>query len=194
MFRPFLTVVLMSVLLFRGGAWAQGTPGEWHVGYFSPFLTNVGISLGYEHELRKWQPDSLSGRKSTHRIGFASQVGYFHQFGVAHNVLLNPGVSYRWRGRSRFFLSTAIGTGYLLSLQRQDGSVNLATGDVSYRSLPLSYFLPNVSVGCGVEPKRVLGFYFNVFYGRQISQDDGVGFLGLSTGVIVLMRSKAKGQ
>ncbi len=191
MFRAFLAFVLMSVLLFRvGEAQAQRGSDEWQVGYYSPFLTNVGGSLSYLHGLREWKPDSLNGRKSTHCIRLESQVAYFAQPGVAHNVLLNPGVEYRWRGMSRFFLSASVSTGYLLTLQRQEGSVNLASGEVTYTSRPVHSFLPSISAGCGVEPKKMLGFYFKVLYGRQISQSEGMGFLGLSTGVIITMHSK----
>lgn len=192
MFRPFLAILLMTVLLLREECRAQRGSDEWQVGYYSPYVTNVGGSLGYLHGLREWQPDSLRGRRSTHRIALESQVAYFAQPGVAHNVLLNPGVEYRWQGASRFFLSASVSTGYLLILQRQEGSVNLASGEVTYTNRSIHSFLPSISAGCGVEPKKVLGFYFKVFYGRQIGQEEGVGFLGLSTGLTIRMKSKSR--
>ena len=78
----------------------------------------------------------------------------------------------------------SIGAGYLLARQKQGGTVNLGTGEIEDDVESLHYFLPTVNAGFRLIPKKKVGYYFKLFYGRKITgqQEDSV-FFGLETGV-----------
>jgi hypothetical protein len=171
---------------------AQNNNKEWQVGYFAPYISNMGGTVGYAFDLRELEDNSTEQRKSKHRLQVLTQLGYFTQANVSQNFLLNPELVYRWNKLDkRFFLTSSVGTGYLLSFQRQDGSLNLGTGETDYRYDALNYFLPSSNIGLGVDPKKHLGFYFKATYGRKLSiQNANAAFVGISTGLIVTFNSK----
>lgn len=81
--------------------------------------------------------------------------------------------------------------GYLLAFQRQDGSLNLGTGEIDYRYDASNYLLTTLNIGLGVAPKKHLGYYFKATHGRKLSiQNANAAFVGISTGLIVTFNSK----
>ncbi|MFN4000346.1 hypothetical protein [Algoriphagus sp.] len=171
---------------------AQNSNKEWQVGYFAPYLSNMGGTVGYAFDLKELGDNSTEQRKSKQRLQILTQLGYFAQTNVSHNFLLNPELVYRWnKSDKRFFLTSSVGLGYLLAFQRQDGTLNLGTGKIIYRYDDLHYFLPSLNIGLGVDPKKHLGFYFKATYGRKLSiQNANAAFVGISTGLIVTFNSK----
>lgn len=165
---------------------AQERNIEWQVGYFVPYFSNNGGTLGCAIDLKIFGENSNESGKSKKSLQLLQQLGYFAQTNVSHNVLLNPELVYRWNKLDkRFFLSSSVGAGYLLAFQRQDGTLNLATGETDYRYDNLNYFLPTINLGLGVDPKKHLGFFFKASYGRKLStQNENAAFVGLSTGLI----------
>jgi hypothetical protein len=64
--------------------------------------------------------------------------------------------------------------------------LNLGTGEIDYRYDALNYFLPNINLGLGLEPKKHLGFYLKATYGRKISvHNANAAFVGVSAGIIL---------
>lgn len=158
-----------------------------HIGYFAPYLTHIGGTLGYTFDVKKLKDNPLEPRKSNHRFQFATQISYSIQRSVSQNLFFHPELVYRWnRFDKRFFLSSSIGTGYLLSFQKQNGSLNLGTGQIDYRYEAINYFLPTLNLGFGLDPKTHFGFYFRTNFGNMLSvQNARSTFFGISSGVIV---------
>lgn len=107
-------------------------------------------------------------------------------------MLFNPEVLYQWQKRDkRFFLLAALGTGYLLTFKKEDGILNLGTGEIEYSYKQLHSFVPNISLGFGVAPRKAFGFYFKAYYGRQLRFDAvNTAFIGLSTGILIHLKYK----
>jgi hypothetical protein len=185
LFSIFIGLLSSSVL-------AQNNNKEWQVGYFAPYISNMGGTVGYAFDLKELGDNSKEQRKSKQRLQILTQLGYFTQTNVSQNFLLNPELVYRWNKLDkRFFLISSFGAGYLLAFQRQDGTLNLGTGEIDYRYDALYYFLPTLNFGLGVEPKKHLGFFFKATYGRKLSvQNANAAFVGLSSGLIIKFHSK----
>jgi hypothetical protein len=166
---------------------AQKKAIEWQVGYIAPYLVNVGGTTGVAIDI-----NDFNNKKYCHRLQFLSQLGYFSQFNIAHNLLVNPEIVYKLnRTGKRLFLSSSFGFGYLLSFQKQDGTLNLGTGEIDYRYEALNYFLPTLNIGLGVDPKKHLGFYFKTTYGRKLStQNANASFFAISAGLVLMFNSK----
>jgi hypothetical protein len=186
--------ILLSVFIgvMSNFAVAQNNNKEWQVGYFAPYISNMGGTVGYAFDLKELEDNSKEKRKRKQRLQFLTQLGYFAQTNVSRNLLLNPELVYRWnKSDKRFFLTSSVGAGYLLAFQRQDGTLNLGTGEIDYRYDALNYFLPTLNLGLGVEPKKHLGFFFKATYGRKLSvQNANAAFVGLSTGLIIKFHPK----
>lgn len=193
---PLKKYILLSVFfgVMSYAVVAQNSNKEWQVGYFAPYISNMGGTLGYAFDLKEFGDNSNKQRISKHYLQILTQLGYFTQTNVSHNLLLNPELVYRWnKSDKRFFLTSSVGAGYLIAFQRQDGSLNLGTGKMDYRYDALNYFLPTLNLGLGVDPKKHVGFYFKATYGRKLSvQNANAAFLGLSTGLILKFNSKKK--
>jgi hypothetical protein len=187
--KSFRRTILLSIFtcLVTITLMGQITEKEWQVGYFAPYLSNLGGTVGYVFDLKELGEDSNEQRKNQQRLQLLTQLGYFTQTNVSQNILLNPELVYRWNKLDkRFFLTSSVGAGYLLSFQRQDGTLNLATGETDYRYEAQNYFLPTLNLGLGVTTKKHLGFYFKTTYGRKLStQNANAGFVGISTGLIL---------
>jgi|688.fasta_scaffold233186_1 hypothetical protein len=186
--------ILLSVFIgvMSNFAVAQNNNKEWQVGYFAPYISNMGGTVGYAFDLKELEDNSKEKRKRKQRLQFLTQLGYFAQTNVSRNLLLNPELVYRWnKSDKRFFLTSSVGAGYLLAFQRQDGTLNLGTGEIDYRYAALNHFLPTLNLGLGVEPKKHLGFFFKATYGRKLSvQNANAAFVGLSTGLIIKFHPK----
>lgn len=179
-------ILLFSTVILCSYAIAQKKAIEWQVGYTAPYLVNVGGTTGVAIDI-----NDFNNKKYSHRLQFLSQLGYFSQFNIAHNLLVNPEIVYKLnRTGKRLFLSSSFGFGYLLSFQKQEGTLNLASGETDYRNDIINYFLPNFNIGLGIDPKKRLGFYFKATYGIKYGpQNINSGFAGISTGLIVKLNS-----
>lgn len=174
--RAFFCVLFA---LMAGFTSAQMPLPEWQVGYSAPYLTNIGATIGAAWELK-------NGNEKVN-LQLLLPLTYFVQPNVSNNFFFNPEVGYRWQVREgRFFLTPAVGLGYLLSMQRQDGVLNLATGTLDYRYVALHQYIPNANLSLGIAPKKHLGFFLKTTYGVVLSsQTSNTAFWGLSAGVLV---------
>lgn len=160
--------VLMGLMSFAVVA-QNGIPA-WQVGYFAPDISNVGGTVVYAFDLKALGENKRGESKSKQGLLLLSQLSYFAQTNVSHNLFFNPEMVYRWnKSDKRFFLTSSVGAGYLHSFQRQEGTLNLGTGEVDYGYAALNYFLPTLNLGLGVDPKKHSGFYFKASYGRKFS-------------------------
>jgi hypothetical protein len=186
--------ILLSVFIgvMCSVAVAQNNNKEWQVGYFAPYISNMGCIVGYAFDLKELGDNPNEKRKNKQHLQILTQFGYFTQTNVSQNFLLNPELVYRWnKSDKRFFLTSSLGAAYLLAFQRQDGTLNLGTGGIEYRYDALNYFLPTLNLGLGVEPKKHLGIFFKATYGRKLSvQNANAVFVGLSTGLIIKFHLK----
>lgn len=170
---------------------AQGKVANWHVGYFAPFFTNVGATAGASFDISRTAADSVH-RRQLSSLQVLGQVSYFAQPRVSNSLFVHPELVYTWRkADQRFFLSAAVGAAYLVTQQRQEGTLNLATGELNYRYLSFNHFVPNIQLGVGIEPKSRFGFYFKVMCGRKMSATAAnAAIMGVSTGVMLRFARK----
>jgi len=177
-----------TVLVFTHGSVAQKSLSEWQLGYFAPYISNIGGTFGYGHILLTTEGNT----KSIHRLQVLTQLSYYTQLKVSNNVLIHPELVYKWnKSDKRFFLSSSVGMGYLLNLQRKEGKLNLATGKVEYQINPINGFLPTFNVGLGVDPKSHVGFYLKASVGGEFNAErTNAVFFGLSSGLIVKFGKK----
>ncbi len=178
--------ILFFVFIVSSSVVAQKRDVEWLVGYFAPYLSNVGGTVGCTFDLKELGRDSKK-----QKLQLSTQLSYFAQADVSQNLLLNSELVYRWNKQNqRFFLTYSLGAGYLLSFQRQEGTLNLGTGEIDYRNETLHYFLPTLNMGLGVAPKKCLGFYTKATYGRKLStQNANAAFLGITIGLILKIKT-----
>jgi len=122
-----------------------------------------------------------------HKLYINPEFAYFQYPNVQHNFLFNAELEYQYAHPTKRFTPLAsVGWGYLLARQRQGGSVNLGTGDITYDVASIGYFLPTLNVGFRIRPKKTFGYYLKGFYGRKWStQRDGSAFFGLENGIVL---------
>ncbi len=187
-----LALLAILGLLMGGPLAAQKGTAEWQLGYFAPYFTHVGGNVGYAWPIMQREAEKANKSNRNHQLQLVSQLAYFVQFKVSHNIFLNPELSYRWgKLNKRLYLSAGIGTGYLLSFQRQEGTLNLGTGDIKYKNEALHLFVPNVNAGFGVLPRKTIGYYLKATYGRELGRSaSNAGLVGLSTGIIIRLNAK----
>jgi outer membrane receptor protein involved in Fe transport len=163
--------------LLLGLCFARPASAQLQVGYFAPWLTNVGGTVGYAFA---WKDGAQ------HQLQVLPQLSYFSQLQVSSNVMLHPELVYRRGGAERrFYWSSSVGAGYLLSLQRQDGTVDLGSGDLTHRTVSLHHFVPSVGLGLGLAPRKRLGYYLKASYGRSFRANaENAAFYGLSAGLV----------
>lgn len=184
--NALLSCLLLSILLTTNTVNTKKKGSEWQIGYLAPYVTHIGGSIGYGLDLTK------SVEKRQH-LQLLTSINYFSQLQVSKHIFVNPELSYRWHtSGKRFFISTAVAPGYLISFQRKEGLLNLATGNIDYRYDVLHSFLPNLNVGLGLEPKKSIGFYIKATYGRRFNPESiQAAFMALSTGLIIKLNSEA---
>lgn len=180
--RPLLVLLLLAALPLA----AQVRVTGFHAGYYTPLFTQPGLVLGLSAEGRPPADHTTDGRPRVHHFAIVPQVAYFRQAPVAHHLMLQPEWTYRrQRPGKRFHWTAAAGTGYLWRQQRTEGTLDLATGNMTYRSEAQHAFVPTLHLGLGVSPERRLGFYARGFYGWTFPGGDRrAAFLGLSTGIL----------
>lgn len=147
----------------------QNSPKSIQIGYFAPYVTFTGFSLGYAHIFKEWNSSSDSGEIRVHKLQFVPTVGYFNQWSVANGMLFNPEMMISRRmEKKRTYVSAHLGGGYMISAQRRGSTVDLGTGNVEYDIDWLHQFVPNLGFGFGIEPKKVIGIFTKAQYGRLI--------------------------
>lgn len=151
------------------------------MGYFSPYFTQTGVSLAYAQALRG--PGGLGN--GAHRLLWLTELSFFSQRQVAQQLLLNPALAYHWHpGAQPFYLSAALGSAYQGARQRQSGSLNLATGEMSYTHAWRHAFVPNLQLGAGMSGAGRLGGYLKITYGSQRGWENAPApFLALTAGI-----------
>lgn len=185
-----LILIVILALILNEKVVAQNKERLLQIGYLAPYISNLGCTIGLSNELKNWSNNSDSEQGNLHQIQISPQLSYFSQLNVAHNFFLNPEIGYKWsRFNKQFYLSTSVGTGYLLQLRRIDGVLDLATGKINYRSEAINYFLPNLNFELGFNPRKNIGFYFKTTYGRKMGfKQANSAYLALSTGILVKIK------
>lgn len=180
-------LLLLLLLAAWGNLAAQSKYTELQIGYYAPYFSNMGFTIGYGIDLKTWEKSADNKRGKTNRLQLLPQISYFNQPNTAHNLLVNPEAVYKWsKTGKRFYLTASIGTGYLLSVQRQTGTLSLSTGEIDYQNKRLHFFVPTASLGLGVDPRKKIGFFLKAFYGRKFSTSQtNSAFIGLSTGILI---------
>jgi hypothetical protein len=178
--------LLGMMLICMQVAVSQKASKAFHVGYFAPYVTFTGFSLGYAHGLKEWNSTSDDGETRIHQLQFVSTVGYFNQWSVADGILLNPEMMISRRmEKKRAYVSAHLGSGYMVSAQRLGSTIDLASGNAEYELDWVHQFVPNLGFGFGVEPKKTIGIFTKAQYGRLIGGDrPPAAYLALSIGLI----------
>jgi len=182
-------VVCLSIWL-SGEATAQKDTVAVSFGYFAPYGVQVGGKTGLSFNLKSWTVERENRSNKIRKIDVSPQVGYFFFPGVQNNLLLNCDVAYSVaKSGARVVPIASIGLGYLLARQRQEGTVNLATGELKQDVKTLHYFTPTVNAGFAVSTKRSMSYFMKAFYGRKIGfQQEDASFFGLELGLSVKLK------
>ncbi len=155
-----------------------------HVGYFAPYGTHIGLKVGTSLGGKDWKSNTQNEINRLHTIKINPQVGYFMQLNVQKNILFNVEFEYRTHSSNRsFYPLVSVGMGYLAGFQRQDGTVNLGTGEIDHNIKTIHHFVPTINLGFGRTPQQKFGYYFKLFYGSKISTVYAA-FFGAELGVI----------
>ena len=184
-------VITFTYLIFLANySMGQANSNTLSIGYYAPYGIQFGAKLGASFTLKNWDKESESSRVS--KLSVQPQISYFVFPDVQHNVLLNNEIVYSLhKVDKRFFPMVSVGTGYLLAIQNTDGSVNLATGDISNNTETLHYFLPTFNLGFGIAPKKSIGFYTKAFYGHKIgSISENEAFFGIDLGILIQLQKR----
>lgn len=153
------------------------------VAYFAPYFGQIGGKVGLAFDLKTWQGNSAKG--NMHQLKVSPQLGYFVYPNVQENLFINSELTYQINSPDkRFYPMVGLGLGYLLGRQRQDGSVDLATGTISHNREALHHLVPTLSLGLGRKTEKSVGYYFKAFFGRKITfSAEYAAFFGLELGV-----------
>jgi len=84
-----------------------------------------------------------------------------------------------------------MGSSLAYILRKQEGTLNLANGDIEYQTEGTLFIIPRISLGMGVAPRKRLGGYLQVSYGQQMGGDVGrQAFFSAAAGLALRMHSK----
>ena len=159
------------------------------ISYYAPYGVQYGGKISTIFTYKNWPADSTNTQWS-HQFQIGPQLAYFVFPQVQQNVLINAEFLFRTQKiGSRFYPLGAIGLGYLISVQQQDGTIHLGTGKVTHNSTTLHQFVPTVNLGFGVDPKKHLGFYFKAFYGgKTILKEENEALFGAELGLHIVFK------
>lgn len=178
-----IILLLLLIFSFNNELLAQNKDKILTFGYFAPYAVQVGGKLGLALEMTNWESGKAKKTKINH-LEIHPQIGYFTFPNVQNNLLIQTDINYRrHQANKKLYPIAGISLAYLLSSQKVDGAVDLATGTISPQRRGLHYFVPSVHLGIRKVPKKRLGYYGKVFYGQKMSpQVEGAGFWGLELG------------
>lgn len=185
-------VAIGCILLSTHPVFGQNQHIQWHIGYAAPFFTNVGAELGVSFDIPSSQPDSANTSARPFTLRLLPQVRYFQQLDVQHNFMFDPTLEFVWQRKARkIYPIFSVGLGYIMAFQRQDGTLDLATGNIDYNSEVIHSFVPSINIGFASVPKKRIGYYFKTSYGRSMvvaAQD--AAFFGVSFGITFTPQSQ----
>lgn len=190
--KRFLVIVFLVSHMPAFAAQQEG--GGFELGYFAPYFSNYGFSTAYMFGLRKQEIQPEQQIDKQRFVYFSVGLSYFVQRHVYRQALLLPEIVFaRIRPTRKLSLMPSLGAGYLLSFQKQEGSLNLASGEIEYRNELTQAFLPQIAIKLSYRWRPGLGFYLKPFYGRNFRfQGPHAGFFGLSAGLsIYFLNDKA---
>lgn len=159
------------------------------VGFFAPYGVQYGGKVAWAFTLKDY---TKIGRSRVDQLRFSPQVSYFVFPEVQRNVLINGAFLYqRLQPEKALAPMAALGFGYLLARQNQEGTVNLGTGEIDFVTESRHSFVPTLGLGVLINPQKRFGFYLKGFYGRKITAqyEDGA-FFGLNFGLRLAFISK----
>lgn len=190
MLRTSLLFSLLFLLVFRVSA--QKDDPTLSLGYFAPYGVQFGAKGTASFHLKDWHHKTSNDSTKTQQLNISPGIGYFVFPSVQRNYLLNVETIYQLRNSTKRFTPMAsIGIGYLLSRQKLGGSVNLATGDITYDVETLHHFLPTLNIGFNIVPRKTIGYYLKGFFGRKFTADRAnSSFFGLETGLTWYLKRK----
>ncbi|KAA3636528.1 MAG: hypothetical protein DWQ02_08115 [Bacteroidetes bacterium] len=188
---PFYLIVFLCFLTnlpLKG----QNTKMPVSIGYFAPYGVQYGAKAGISIPWKNWESDRKEDQIRSYNLTLDPQIGYFVFPEVQNNFFLNMELAIRsHKNEKRFSPMASAGLGYLLGLQKQEGSVNLATGEIDFETTALHYFVPTVSLGFNIKPKKSMGYYFKGFFGRKIIRGlEGSTIIGAEAGITFNINQK----
>ncbi len=152
------------------------------ISYYGPYAIQAGARIGASFHLKNlYQSESPKQRT----LSLQPQLGYFAQSDLNRNYIIETDLVYtRRRANRSSYLAPAIGLAYLLSTENVEGRVNLGSGQITQIKEHYHHLVPMLSLEYGKVPKRYVGYFFKVFYGRKISQQlRPVTFPGVELGL-----------
>lgn len=185
-------ILLLAVIFSSAQVKGQEKDMVLTAGYFAPYGIQFGAKVGASVNWKSWEAEAKGDRQRIQRLNINPQLSYFVFPNVQRNILTNVELVYQTnRSDKRFRPMASVGLGYLLAWQRQDGTVNLSNGDITFNSETLHYFAPTLNIGFDVIPKKQIGYYLKGFYGRKFtSQEGNTALFGLELGLTYTINKK----
>ena len=183
-------IPLVCCIVFTANLKLKAQAPPIYISYCAPYAIQTGGKIGTSFDLKQWESKTKKDISKTHRLQFSPQLAYFAFPTVQQNLLVNSELIYRYnKSDKRFYPKAGIALGYLWANQKKEGTVNLGTGEISYESENLHYFVPTLNLGFGGDPKKHIGYFFNAFYGRKFSaQAENDAFFGLEFGISIHLK------
>lgn len=190
-FRCILFTLLLAACSPRV-ACAQNQGPEVQVAYVAPFLSQSGGSLGAAFQVHSNDRIGRKGRTQIQSIKILPQFTYFRQREASTNFFFHPELVYKLQKQNgRSYLLASLGVGYLATFQRQEGRLDLGSGEIEYDRELLHGFFSGLNAGIGVDLRANFGLFVKATYGRAWRfGTPNTAFFGATVGAQFTLKAK----
>lgn len=154
------------IVLFICLAGFSQRPAYFDVGLTGHFLSQPGLSIAYQLELKEWEKSEIKKRSLFIRPG----VSIFSRINYNTNIVAGSEIGIKMAKTDKnFYSSFGLGGNYLLQSEVLFTTVNLQGEVVSKKREPRHYFLPMLSYRFGWEFSNGIGWYSRFSGGMKLS-------------------------
>lgn len=185
MSKRILTIIF--VLLALGSfqrALAQMENKAVNIGFYLPYFTQPGVKTGMSIPIKYWEQKKTDSIIKQRHWVVSPQLSYFTRPNNSHNFSISAEAGYKMKKKLKaFYHIPAFSLGYLLSLTKTEGSVNLGTGELEHSTETYHYFLPVVHYEFGWQTQKQTAYFLKFYLGRKIGgPSEDSGFFGSEIG------------
>ena len=190
--KHLIYIALFFICSFKVSS--QSTLPPISFGYYAPYGIQAGINVGTTFKIHNFIKESETENSKVRALYLNPQIAYFENPDIQKNIFLNTELVYaRKKSAHSFAPFASVGMGYMLSVQRYDGTVSLSDGKMEFNTKALHQFVPTVNLGFRKDPKGLLGYYFKLFYGHKLfSTGEGSALFGLELGLVFNFKKDKK--
>jgi len=159
------------------------------IGIYAPYGTQPGGNIGTHIDLKEWETEKISKEKTyinSKKLFFSPQLGIFVRPKNHTSYILNVDIGYRMkRSNRRIYIAPSLGLGYILENRILGKTIDLSNGNNIDKDKELRHLLlPTLNFEISKEPKKQVGWFLKLSYGRKISsQIEDSAFTSLELGI-----------